>query len=259
VKSYPKISIVIPSFNKVKYINKTFDSIFAQKYPNLEVIIQDGGSTDGTLDIIKKYAKRYSEIIRWESKKDKGQLDAINKGFGKATGEILAYVNADDVYETGSFESVAELFSSHPNSPWFAGRGKVIDSSGKEIAKFVTWYKNLLLSLNSRFFLLVNNYLMQPSVFITRNAWKKFGSFTGTPDFVTEYDLWLKMAKDKMPVVSDKYFSDFRIERSTITKTDTVNLLSEDERIVRKSTDNSVILFLHRLHNWVRRFIGETV
>jgi glycosyltransferase involved in cell wall biosynthesis len=259
VKSYPKISVVIPSYNKDKYIGSTLDSIINQKYPNLEVIIQDGGSTDGTLDIIKKYAKEYSNVIKYESKKDKGQLHAINNGFGKVTGEILAYINADDVYGKGSFESVAKLFASNSNSLWFAGRGRVIDSSGKEIAKFVTWYKNLLLSLNSRFFLLVTNYLMQPSVFITRNAWKRFGPFTGTPDFVMEYDLWLKIAKDEMPVISDKYFSAFRIEPSTITKTDTDKLLSEDKRIVRKYTDNSLILGLHKIHNYMRRLVGITV
>jgi len=255
----PKISIVVPSFNKVRYIGQTLESIIKQEYPNLEVIIQDGGSTDGTLGIIRKYAKKYSEVIKWESKRDNGQLDAINKGLKKANGEILTYINADDVYGKGSFKTVAKIFMSNPDALWFVGRGRVINAKGEEIANFATWYKNLLLLLNSRFFLLVTNYLMQPSVFITRNAWNKFGPFTGTSDFVTEYDMWLKIAKHKMPVVSDEYFSNFRIEPSTITKRNMGNLLLEDEKIVRKHISNSLILFLHKLHNYARSVIGEVV
>src|SRR3989344_6933690 len=89
---YPKISIVIPSYNAVQYIEHTLRSILDQKYPSLEIIVQDGGSTDGTLNIIKKYAKKYPRILKFESKKDKGQADAINKGMKKTTGEIVTYI-----------------------------------------------------------------------------------------------------------------------------------------------------------------------
>jgi glycosyltransferase involved in cell wall biosynthesis len=255
----PKISIVIPSFNKVRYIGQTLESIVNQKYQNLEIIIQDGGSTDGTVGIIKEYAQKYPKVIRFESKKDNGQLDAINKGMKRADGEILTYINADDVYTQGAFSEVTRLYSANPGAYWFAGKGKVIDSSGKEIAKTITWYKNLLLSLNSIFYLLVTNYFMQPSVFITRKVWKEFGPFMGTSDFVMEYDLWLKMARRQTPVISKKYLSEFRIEPSTITKNMSKRLLSEDEKIVRKYTSNNIVLFLHALHNYGRRLIGGIV
>jgi glycosyltransferase involved in cell wall biosynthesis len=91
----PKISVVMPSFNKASYIEKTLDSIFDQKYPNLEVVIQDGGSTDGTLEIISGFIQKYPKLIRLESKKDKGQLDAVNTK-GSAGGEIFTFINADD-------------------------------------------------------------------------------------------------------------------------------------------------------------------
>ena len=110
MKAFPKISIVIPSYNKVKYIQETLESVIFQKYPNLEVIIQDGGSTDGTLEIIKKYAKKYPKIISWVSIKDKGQVDAINRGLRKAKGNIVTYLNADDLYEKGALFEIAQSF-----------------------------------------------------------------------------------------------------------------------------------------------------
>jgi hypothetical protein len=177
----------------------------------------------------------------------------------KACGEILAYINADDIYTHGAFGEVARLYSADPEAYWFAGRGRVLNSSGEEIAKAVTWYKNLFLSINHKSLILILNYLMQPSVFITRSAWQKFGPFTGNKNFVTEYDLWSKIAKHGMPMVSDKYFSGFRIEPSTITKTNTRKLLAEDEKIVRKYTSNSIILLLHALHNYGRRLIGGVI
>src|SRR5438105_15536000 len=93
-----KISIIIPSFNKGIYIGKTLQSIIDQNYPNLEVIVQDGGSKDETAVIIKRYAKKNPKIFQWTSKKDNGQLDAIYKGLKKAKGDIITYLNADDLY-----------------------------------------------------------------------------------------------------------------------------------------------------------------
>ena len=253
-----KISIVIPSLNKAKYIGQTLESIVKQNYPNLEVIIEDGGSRDGTLDIIKKYAKKYPKIFKYESKKDKGQRDAINKGFEKAKGEILTYINADDVYADGAFRNIEKAYSENSGALWFAGRGRVIDEDGKGIARIVTWYKNLLLTFNFYPLLLVTNYLMQPSVFVTRKAYKKYGPFTGR-NFVMEYDLWLKIGKEKMPVIINKDLSLFRIEPSTITQSQSRDLLQEDEKIVKQHTHNKLVLFLHKLHNLGRLAVGRLV
>lgn len=253
----PKISVVIPSYNKVRYIRQTLKSIFDQGYPDLEVIIQDGGSTDGTVEIIKEFAKKYP--VRWVSKRDNGQLDAVNKGLSKATGKILTFINADDCYNSHTFESVAKCFLSHPNKSWFAGRGIVINSGGNEIAKAVTSYKNLLLSLNSYQLLLSTNYLMQPSVFFTREAFKKFGPFTGTHDFITEYGFWLEIGKHSMPVTIKKVITKFRIEPTTKTKTMFKSLLKEDWKIVNKYTSNPLILLLHILNNFGRVIVGRFV
>jgi glycosyltransferase involved in cell wall biosynthesis len=135
----PKISIIIPSFNKGKFIRQTLKSIVDQDYEKVEVIICDGGSSDNSLEIIKEFAKKYY-YFSWVSKKDKGQVDAINKGMQKAIGEILTYINADDVYEKNAFEKIVHVFQKNPEALWFAGRGKVINQEGDEIAGCVSWY-----------------------------------------------------------------------------------------------------------------------
>ena len=253
----PKISIVIPSFNKAKYIGRTLDSILVQHYPNLEVIVMDGGSIDGTLKIIEKYAKNYPEIIGYQSKKDKGQWDAINKGFRIARGKIIAYINADDEYLPGAFSEIEKMYRTNVDALWFAGRGRVVNENGIRIAAIPTFYKNLLLFINHKSLLLILNYLMQPSVFISKTAWKRFGPFIGHSNFVLEYDLWLKISQVKMPIVTDRYLSSFRIEKNTITKQSSDLLLGEDEKILRKYTKETIIIFLHRLHNFGRLALAK--
>ena len=252
MRTLPKISIVIPSYNKAEYIERTLESIVSQKYPNLEVIVQDGGSTDGTLEIIKKYAKKYPKIFSWISKKDKGQVDATNKGFKKAKGEIFVFINADDVYEDDALKKVGEYFAENPKTLWLAGKGKVIDKDGKEIARLITLYKNLLLKRKSYFMLLVVNYLMQPSVFLSRKAYKKYEDFESSGGNVMEYKKWLEIGKDEMPVVLDDYLSSFRITRSTISSTLFRTVLVKDYKIAAHFTENPFILLLHQIHNFGR-------
>lgn len=255
----PLISVVIPSFNKVKYIQSTLDSIINQSYRNFEVIIQDGGSTDGTLEIIKKYTKKSPSLIKYTSKKDGGQLDAINKGVKKAKGEIITYINADDVYVNGAFESVAGHFKENQDALWFAGKGIVINENNIEVFAAATMYKSCLLTINSYLLILVVNYLMQPSVFLTRKAIQKYGMFTGTKFAVMEYDMWLKIGKEQMPIVINKVLAKFRLEKDTKTGSNSTKLLLEDEKIVRKYTKNKWIIFLHLLHNKFRNIIIKAV
>jgi len=249
----PFISIVIPSYNKARFIGSTLDSILRQNYSGYEIIVQNGGSTDGTYEIISKYAKRYPRVFRIESKDDRGQTNAINIGLGKANGEIVSYINADDVYKADAFSEVAKMYQKNPEALWFAGQGKVINNKSREIAKFATYYKNLLLSLNSKFFLLTTNYLMQPSVFLTKKAYLKYGPFNGMANgIVMEYGLWLKLSKISMPVVVKKTLSAFRISEGNISSISYRNILEEDERIVKKFNKNKLILTLHRLNNLLR-------
>jgi len=249
----PLISVVVPSYNKAQFIGKTLDSILRQSYTSYEVIVQDGESTDGTYEIILKYARKYPEIFRVESKNDGGQTNAINIGLGKAKGEIVTYINADDVYKVNALALVARQYQKNPGALWFAGQGKVIDNKGYEIAKLSTDYKNFLLSINFRSCLLVTDYLIQPSVFLTKKTYQKYGPFCGMNNgVVMEYGLWLKLSKISMPIVIKKTLSAFRISKGNISSIAYKNILREDESIVKKSTKNKFILLLHKINNLLR-------
>ena len=117
MQTFPRISIVTPSFNQGQFLEQTIRSVLSQGYPNLEYIIIDGGSTDGSVEIIKRYEK---QIFFWCSEKDKGHYDAINKGFSRSTGDILAWINSDDIYFPWTLMTVATMMSSVPEVQWLS-------------------------------------------------------------------------------------------------------------------------------------------
>ncbi len=252
IKNLPKISVIIPSYNKVAFIEKTLQSLVDQKYPSFEIIIRDGGSTDGSVEIIKKFASNYLNLIRWVSQKDKGQVDAINSGIRKATGEIVTYINADDILKKDALLRVGEVFSKNPNILWVTGLGDIIDERGSRIFKWVTIYKNFLVKINLLIILLIVNYITQPSTFWRRNIHKKIGFLKGTRKFVLEYEFWLRLSKIQKPAVLESSLSSFRLSSNNISASSSVELLAEDLKIAQKYTDNKLILFFHRLHNLAR-------
>ncbi len=255
----PKISIVIPSFNKRRFISQTLDSIFSQEYKNLEVIIQDGASTDGTFEILRKYKTRYPNIIKLESKKDGGQLDALNKGLEKCSGEILAFINADDVYEPGSFQKVSNAFTVQPDLFWVVGRSRVINENNKQIASFVTFVKNIFLRANYFPLLLSVNYIMQPSVFLSKRAYQSNRPLVGTKNYILEYDFWLKLAKKSMPNAINVYLSSFRVNRDNISTVYASEILEDDYLITKKYSNNLIILLLHKIFNLIRILVGKSL
>lgn len=258
--NHPLISIVIPSYNKAKYIQKTLDSIVSQNYQNFEVIIQDGGSTDGTLEVIKKYAAKYPSSIRYVSKKDSGQLDAINTGLKKAEGDIVTFINADDIYEEGAFESVVGHYIENPDALWFVGKCKIVNEKDDEIAKFWTICKNILLKLNSYFLLLLtSNYMSQPSVFMTKKAYQKYGPFSGNKKFVYEYDMWLTIGKVAMPSVINKYLSKFRISEDNISSVVYNDLFEMDLKVVKKHSQNKIFVYAHKFNNYLRIIARKSI
>jgi len=155
--SWPKISIVTPSYNQAQFLERTILSVLNQNYPNLEYIIIDGGSTDGSVEIIKKYEKYLSY---WVSEKDRGQSHALNKGFEKATGDLVGWQNSDDIYLPGAFEKVIEVFKNKPNYDVYFGNVYLIDECDSIIrdlrfikfSPFSLIYEGTVLANQSTFF-----------------------------------------------------------------------------------------------------------
>jgi glycosyltransferase involved in cell wall biosynthesis len=251
----PKISLVIPSFNKGEFIERTLKSIVAQKYSNLEVLIYDGGSTDKSLSIIQKYLQKNPTVFFLASKKDKGQLDAIIRGLKKTRGEIIGYINADDTLKPGILNLVAQAFEQNPEAFWVAGFGEVINQNDQVIAGAVTLYKNILININSFKLLLMVNYLTQPAIFLSKKVYQKFGPFKGTKKYIMEYELWLRLGQIKMPIVIPKTLASFRLTSDNISSTYYNDLLDLDTKIAQKYTQNKLLVFLHKLHNAGRKLM----
>ena len=129
----PKVSIVTPSFNQASFLEQTLRSVLEQDYPNLEYIVIDGGSTDGSVEIINKYA---DQLAYWQSQPDQGQTDAINQGFAHATGEILAWLNSDDLLLPGAVSAAVRALEEHPEAAMVYGDALLINAQGKTIGKF---------------------------------------------------------------------------------------------------------------------------
>ncbi len=248
VSKLPRISIIMPCFNTVDFIERSIKSVVEQKYPNFELFIKDGGSVDGTLEIIKHYEKKYPKIIKWVSGKDKGQTDAINIGMEKVNGDILTYLNADDVYMKGSLKKIGEYFIKHPEVMWVYGKCNIIDGNDREIRKWITLYKNFWMRNYSYVTLLVLNYISQMGVFWRREAMKKIGKFDIKQHYVMDYDYWLRLGKEYRAGFIDEYLASFRIVPTTKSSTGFVEQFKDEYSVVSKYTKKSLILALHAFH-----------
>lgn len=180
----PRITVVVPSFNQGRFIEQTLRSVLDQNYPDLELMVMDGGSTDETLDVIRKYESR---LACWVSEKDCGQTDAINKGFRRATGEILTWLNSDDLQEPGALQAVAEAFASGVADVVY-GDYTLVTSDGRRFME----KKEIPFS----FFLLLYgvNFIGQPSAFIRRSVLDRFGYLDESLQFMMDYEYWLRLA-----------------------------------------------------------------
>lgn len=186
---WPKISIVTPSFNQGKYLEKAIISVLDQNYPNIEYIIIDGGSTDNSVEIINKYE---SHLKYWVSEPDRGQSNALNKGFARATGDLLSWLNSDDYLLPGALQTVASLSVSEPNAALFVGGGLFVDAQGREIDRKLPAQD---LSFESLLTWLDDFHFIQPSCFFTPKAWQVCGPLDERIHMAMDLDLWLKFGR----------------------------------------------------------------
>ena len=203
--SQPIVSIITPSFNQARYLEATIQSVLSQDYPRIEYMLVDGGSNDGTADIIKKYE---SKLAGWVSEKDKGQTDAINKGFARANGEILAWVNSDDTYEPGAVSAAVSYLRKHPEVGMVYGDCNFINESGQVIGKFG--------SAQTSYHLLRQGYshIPQQTMFFRAELWKQAGPLDPSFYFAMDYDLWTRIAARSEIRYVPQTWANFRLHTS---------------------------------------------
>lgn len=179
----PLVSIITPSYNQAAFLEETLHSVFSQEYPNLEYIVVDGGSTDGSVDVIKKYANK---LTWWVSEPDAGQADAINKGLARAKGEIVAWLNSDDVYRPGAIQQAVSALQQHPAAGMVYADLDSIDRTGR-VFNTIRYRQFSLLDLLSF------EIIGQPTVFMRRAVLQQAGALDAEYRYLLDHQLWLCM------------------------------------------------------------------
>ncbi|MBK9779787.1 MAG: glycosyltransferase [Anaerolineales bacterium] len=208
--SLPLVTIVTPSFNQADYLEATIKSVLEQSYPHIEYIIMDGGSTDGSVDVIQKYA---GKLRYWESAKDKGQTDAINKGFNRAKGDILAWLNSDDTYANpNAIADAVNFLVANPEVAMVYADCDFINEQGQVIGKFA--------SRQTDYAKLRTGYvhIPQQTMFFRARYWKELGPLDPSFYFAMDYDLWVRIARHApIQYLPGKTWANFRIHTSSKT------------------------------------------
>ncbi|WDN88256.1 hypothetical protein BuS5_01224 [Desulfosarcina sp. BuS5] len=244
-----KITIITPSYNQGGYIEQTIRSVLAQNYENVEHIVIDGGSTDQTVDVLKKYPH-----VIWISEKDRGQTDALNKGLKIATGDIIGWINSDDFYEKNIFKSVVECFQ-NPETMWVVGNlTYFFEKSGKLITNKspVVTFDHLIKS---------PDIVRQQPTFFRKDLLKRVGGWN--PDFfmAMDFDLWIRMAKIFPPKIINEQWAVYR--NHAFQKTSHENILRqvrEITSILRResvSTKNIVMINIKKRWFWIKGYIKD--
>lgn len=181
----PRVTVITPSYNQAEFLEETIQSVLSQNYPNLEYWIIDGGSTDGSVDIIRRYADR---LTGWISEKDHGQAEAINKGFARATGEIVAWLNSDDVYLPGAIAAGVAALQANPSCALVFGDVISINGAGEPInlMTFGDWGLDELM----QFYV-----ICQPAVFMRRSALEQAGYLDSSYHYLLDHELWLRVVQ----------------------------------------------------------------
>lgn len=202
-----RFSIVTPSFNQARFIRKTVESVLGQEGDfDLEYLVVDGGSSDGTAKILDEYRRR----LQWISEPDRGQVDAINKGLERSSGDIVGWLNSDDVLLPGALQRAADVFATRPEVEWVHGRCWIIDESDRRVRRWVEAYKHFRAKRHTLEALLVENYVNQMTVFWRRSLLRTVGYLDPQFPLAFDYDLWLRLAQQSAPVYCEQPQACFR-------------------------------------------------
>jgi glycosyltransferase involved in cell wall biosynthesis len=228
---WPRISIVTPVFNQVQFLEQTIQSVIGQHYPNLEYVIVDGGSSDGTLDIIRKYEK---QLTRWISEKDNGMYDALQKGFNGTTGEIMLWINSDDILHPGALETVAEVFTKFKTIDWITGLNTVIDERGRLARAYPARRFSKFHFLTFDF-----QYIQQESTVWRRSLWDKAGGRLDTSSRLAgDFELWLRFIQLRPLYTCNLLIGGFRRRQDQLSYVFANKYVDEASAFIRTARTN---------------------
>jgi len=250
---FPKISIVTPSYNQGEYLEQTIQSVLNQKYPNLEYIIIDGGSTDNSVEIIKKYE---SKLTYWTSEKDNGLYHAIQKGFKKSTGEIMAWINSDDLYHNKCLFSVARIFTQFKNVNWIMGKNTFFDEESNCFVYDIDPY-NERWSIWRFYRLEPTRFIQQESNFWRRSLWDKAGAYISQNlELAGDFELWLRFFQHEKLYTTNILIAGFRQRsRNQKSKEGMQQYIQEIRNLVKQDIKNKKRTFYFYSLNLLLRII----
>lgn len=247
VDRWPKITVVTPAYNSADLIEDCIRSVLDQGYPDVEYFVVDGGSTDGTVDVVQRYADR---LAWWTTEPDGGQTDALNKGFRRATGELVCWLNSDDFFYPGALETAAEAYLAAPDAPFYFGDGYRVDRAGRKLGEFFP-DGHVHFSRNATVFGL--NCILQPATFIRRGALEQVGYLDDSLHYGFDSNLWIELAALGRPRPIRAYLAASREYGETKTSTGSFARAEELRRIAERHagiavTPGSINYYLDTLH-----------
>jgi len=208
-QGWPRIALVTPVFNSGPYIEATIESVLSQEYPNLDYFIVDGGSTDGTVEVIRKYEAR---ISGWISEPDRGMYDALNKGFARTTGEVMGWISATDLLLPGGLAAVGGVFRDLPEVRWITGRPSWIDEGGKttKVGEIPQWSRTPFLAG-------YNRYIQQESTYWRRSLWDEAGGrVDDSRRIASDFELWVRFFRHAPLYSVDASIGGFRMHEASL-------------------------------------------
>jgi glycosyltransferase involved in cell wall biosynthesis len=224
----PVISVITCTYNSAHYVEQTMRSVLTQRYPKLDYWIIDGGSTDGTIEILKKYGDR----LQWVSEPDRGIADAMNKGIRISSGEIVAHLHSDDLLCKGALDRVAGLFEAHPEAGWLIGNYSEIDQHGRLI-------KTLALPPYDYNLLRRWNFIGHQATFVRRRQLEAAGLFDPALRFAMDYDLWLRLGRLGSPLQVEEVLASMRFHPGGLTAAHIFDSLADEYTVRRRLCDRT--------------------
>ena len=243
-QDFPKVSIITPSYNQAKFLEETMLSVLEQDYPNIEYIIIDGGSDDGSKEIIERYSDR---LAYWQSQKDKGQTDAINQGFAKASGEILAWLNSDDILYPGAVSAAVRQLKAHPEMGMVYANCHWIDAEGKVIGDFPAAQTDLK-KLRRGYV-----HIPQQTAFFRADLWKKVGPLDDSFYFAMDYDLWTRLASQAPLLYVQELWAAFRLHEGAKSIAEDDRCWPEMLRVHYRDGGKKISAFT--IKYWIRKLV----